>query len=117
MKFDFGKVLLDFDNKPMPHHPPEIVDGKQVIGKPIIITLGYACRSALSGFQDKVSPEEKYKRGNLAYNICNTDDVDLKVEDVTLIKKLIGEFWGPVVVKRVWDLLEKPITEIAECTD
>lgn len=60
-------------------------------------------------FQDEqgLSGEEKARRWALATRIyANPENIDLKVEEIATIKKLIGKAYGPLVVGQAWEMLE-----------
>jgi len=56
----------------------------------------------------EISATDKFKRGALAIKIQNIEGlfVDISIEELALIKQLIGEIGSPVVVARAWQLLE-----------
>lgn len=56
----------------------------------------------------KMLGDEKVKRYDLSLKIHNSNrKLDLKVEDIALIKKLIGEVYPPLVVGQAFKILEK----------
>jgi hypothetical protein len=72
------------------------------------ITLGRVASNALlASFPDEkdVSGETKAKRFKIAMK-AQEGQVDVSVEDVAEIKKLVGKAYGPLVVGRVYDILE-----------
>jgi hypothetical protein len=50
--------------------------------------------------------DEKVRRYRLARKLFNASKVELTPEDVVLLKSLIGQIYGPLVVGQVWDLLD-----------
>jgi len=58
--------------------------------------------------QDKTSGEEKAERYMLAQEIsrANGTPIDVKAEDIVLLKKLIGELYLPLIVGQAYQLLE-----------
>jgi hypothetical protein len=51
--------------------------------------------------------KEKYRRGALASKIYGCKEpIALDLEDVKLVKDLIGKIYGPRIVKEAWDLLD-----------
>lgn len=55
----------------------------------------------------KLEGKEKYRRGALASRIYGAAvPIALELEDVQLVKTLIGKIYGPRVVKEAWDLLD-----------
>lgn len=76
-----------------------------------VMTLRMVCaESLLTYFSDEMNipAEEKHKRFKLAQRITMSQDepVKLTVEELTLVKKLVGRLYGPVVVGPAFDLLE-----------
>ncbi len=54
-----------------------------------------------------LSGEEKVRRAALAQRIYTSKEpLALKVEDVALIKKLVGKAYAPLVVMRAWSILD-----------
>ena len=50
---------------------------------------------------------DKVRKYELAKLIFKGGEVDLTAEDITLIKKQVGENFAPIVVGQVWDILEQ----------
>ena len=54
-----------------------------------------------------LSGEDKFKRWELAMLISQADEsIEIKAEDIVLIKRLIGKLFGMVIVGPVWNMLE-----------
>ncbi len=89
---------------------------KNVMGQDIMIegdvmTLGSVSINALllqyKG-EDNLPGEEKLRRWELAVKIKNgPDPVELTVENVSLIKNLIGKSYGPLICGQAWKLLDQ----------
>ena len=98
MKYDFSVPLKALSGD-------EIKDGKGET-----FTLRDAAVVALDAVSDedrKLDGKEKYRRGALASRIYGTKEpIALDVDDVKLVKDLIGKIYGPRIVKEAWDLLE-----------
>jgi hypothetical protein len=63
----------------------------------------------LTPMQDEqnLSGEEKAKRYVLATRIySNKTDVDLETDEISLIKRLIGKLFGPLIVGQAYPMLE-----------
>jgi hypothetical protein len=79
-------------------------------GKGETFTLRDAAVVALDASFDedkKLEGKEKYRRGHLASRIYGCKEpIALDVDDVKLVKDLIGRAFGPRIVKEAWDLLE-----------
>ena len=50
---------------------------------------------------------DKVRKYELAKMIFKGGEVDLTAEDITLIKKQVGENFAPIVVGQVFEMLEK----------
>jgi hypothetical protein len=95
MNINFNEPILNLNNETM-----EDEGG--------VITLGRVTSNALlATFPDEkeVSGEVKAKRFKIALKAQEADG-DVTVEDVAEIKKLVGKAYGPLVVGRVFDILE-----------
>lgn len=94
----FGKVLLNEDDKEL--------KGKNE--KPF--TLKDACfQSLMATFPDEqaLAGEEKFKRYELYQKIkAAPDPVEISAEEVSLLKKLVGKAYGPLIVGQCWNMLE-----------
>lgn len=109
MKIDVTQQIVRLDGTPM-------ITGKQVCqmcgqvvgeSEPMTVRLA-ATRSLTATFRDEQSllGDQKIARFHLALKITDEDEPDLKAEDIVLIKKLIGKMYGPVIVGRVWAILD-----------
>jgi hypothetical protein len=103
----FGKVLMNERGEEMCDDTCPLCK-RPTKGGPF--TLKAACFGALGAtFQDEqtLPGEEKFKRYELYKKIKDaTDPVELKSEDVVLLKKLVGKAYGPLIMGQCWDLLE-----------
>lgn len=73
------------------------------------LTLRKACCHALfMSFPDEqnLSGQKKFQRASLAMMIHDTPEPKLVVEQIAQIKELVAKMYGPVVVYRVWTLLD-----------
>ena len=99
---DFTKELTTIDGKVIPYS-----------GKPKMTLMDISLDALLASLPDEqnLSGEEKAKRYVLATRIyTNPTSVDLKAEEITLIKKLVGRVFGPLVVGQAFEMLEnKPV--------
>jgi DUF1365 family protein len=96
MKVNFDKVLVN-------------IDGVELLAaddKPATLR-GVVVDALLAVFQDEqhLSGEEKLKRYLLAEKVFKGAS-DVGIEDVTLIKKLIGKAFNPLIVGQTWQILE-----------
>lgn len=98
MKINFGAELktLDGTNLPGPG------------GKDKTTLKDVVCGALLASFDDErnLPGEEKCKRYVLATRIYASDELDLKVEEISDIKKLIGKGFSVIVVGQAFEMLE-----------
>ena len=108
MKIDFAQKIVDLSGKTM-----EKESGKDA-------TLSNICVEALllSREEDKNLPVvDKLKRGKLAEKIYLQDEtpdviinlttvIDITVEEANLLQALVGKTYSPLVVLRVYTMLE-----------
>ena len=60
-----------------------------------------------TGRPKELKGEEKVERYALAMKIYKSDGlVDLKSEEISLLKKLIGRAYGPLTVGQAWEVLD-----------
>jgi len=85
-----GEALMDNDGK----------------GNAIEATLRLAMINALiNPVRDELGPE-KFKKDELARRIYKSDEIELSAEEISLIKKRIGEVFPTIVVGQCWRMLE-----------
>ena len=99
---DFSAPITDLDGT--------VLDDGSPAKKPF--TLGEAAvRALVASFPDEqnVSPNEKFKRAELASRIHNKSDLVLSAEETALVKNLIGKAFAPVVVFRAWPMLDPAV--------
>lgn len=96
MKVDFETRLVDLSGT-------AINDSE---GKPAALR-GVVIDALLAQFKDEpnLSGEEKVKRFILAEKIFR-GETEVSAEDVSLIKKLIGKAYNPLIVGQAWQILE-----------
>ena len=98
MKIDFSMALKSLAGD-------EIKDGKGET-----FTLRDAAVVALDASFDedkRLDGKEKYRRGHLATRIYGTKEpIALDVDELKLVKDLIGKIYGPRIVKETWDILD-----------
>ena len=98
MKIDFSAVIKDLDGD-------AVKDGEKEA------TLGrVACAALLASYADEqnLPAEDKVKRFRLAEIAAKGGEREVKVEDVALIKQLIGKAFAPLVGGRAYDIIEPP---------
>lgn len=88
------------------------LDGTRSVGKDSsgrdlpAFTLGKIATDVLMGNKQNDTGVDKIKKFNLGLRIMNEKRVSLDSEDVTLIKQLIAETHGPLIVGQTSALLE-----------
>jgi hypothetical protein len=98
MKIDFSAVIKDLDGD-------AVKDGEKDA------TLGrVACTALLASYADEQSlvAEDKVKRFRLAEVAARGGEQEMKIDDVALIKTLIGKAFAPLIVGRAYDIIEPP---------
>jgi len=97
MKYDLSVKIVDIKGQP-------IKDSK------IELTVKDICvQSLLANFEsEKIDGVEKYKRFKLSQRLENNKNkvIGLNVEEVSLIKKLLGMAYTTLIVGQVYDILE-----------
>lgn len=98
MKIDFAQQIKTLDGKKMKNQ-----DGTD-------FHLRDAATVALdANFEEdkRLDGKEKYRRGALASRIYGCKEpINLDVDDLKLVKDMVGRAFGPHVVKETWDLLD-----------
>jgi hypothetical protein len=109
MKIKFHEHLMGFNNKPLVDE--QLDEEGKVIRKPL--ELSAACINPLlaSKGEDTLPGEKKLQRFNLACRIHNAasrqEELDVSVEEVALLKELIGKAYPPMITGPAWILLER----------
>lgn len=98
MKVDVTQVFKTMDGQVMIEN-----DGK---GNAVEATLRMAIVNAVLSPVERESGIEKAKKYDLAMRVYKEDEVDLKAEEITLIKERVGEVFPPLIVGQVFNLLE-----------
>ena len=109
MKIDVAQQLTELGGTPM-------VTGRQVcqvcgsvIGESEPMTVRLAAVRALTAqYRDEqdLAGDEKVTRFHLALRLTDESEPDLKAEEIVLIKSVVGKMYGPVVVGRMWSILD-----------
>ena len=116
MKVDFKKKLKALDGRPLVDegvpeidetgNPKKNAEGDILLKHSFVTAKSISINALMSfGPQDKTSGKEKLERYQLGVKINNGDD-EFTVEEIALVKKLVGEFFGPLIVGQVWEMLE-----------
>ena len=97
MKINFSKVLVNHKG----------VNVKNENGEEV--KLYAPCVNALNAlYEDEkgMGGDEKFQRYKLSLKIDEKEEIDVSVEDVSLIKKLVGKAYPPATVGLVYEALE-----------
>lgn len=95
MTIDFSTVLRGLDSSPLMH------DGNE-------FTLAIACVNALLAqyADEQASGDEKMQRWTLARKLWRAAEVSVTSEEIVMLKKLVGRAFSPIVVGRVYEMME-----------
>ena len=95
MRVKVSAPVVDYEGNP-------IADGKSPLTYRKVFTV------ALNAFdeKDKPAPEQMAHIYALSVKLYDSTEVDLSVEDATLIKERVGKTFNPLVYGRTCDLLE-----------
>ena len=95
---DFSQTIRGLDGKPIPTSDTDKTP----------VTLGSIAEVALiqPGGTETLTPEEKSRRFFLALKIHEGKGDRLSVEEIALVKKVIGAVYGPLVYGRAVELLD-----------
>lgn len=96
MKVNVDKVLTDLNGKNIED------DGAHLTLK----TVAVNCLLSQHPDDSRSTGEEKLKRYQLAKEIFKGGEVELTAEDASLVKRLVGRAYGPLVVGQVFPLLD-----------
>lgn len=113
MQVNFEQTINDFDGEPIPYmrpgpQPNTVMPVLDKDGKPQPLTLRLVSINSLMQLERDIDGAEKCKRDQLAGNIYQSKGVvELEVEDVALLKKLIDKnYQHPRVVSAAWQMLD-----------
>lgn len=116
MKIDFNKTINELDGKPIELQAAVVKDG--IVEKPAeLMTLRYVAVNALMAhFPDEgnLPGQKKAERfamallvnGDTAIPASERPEVELKPEQVSEIKTVIGKLYGPLPVGRAYEILD-----------
>jgi hypothetical protein len=103
MRIDFDSQLFNLDGS----HLKDITTGKERDA-----LLKTVCVNALLGEDKEDSGEEKLRRYRLGTRIYKGGVIEVTAEEVSLMKKLIGRFFPPLVAGQSLEMLENPVVEL-----
>lgn len=100
MKIDFEQKILQLNGEGIKTETGES------------FTLRNACVVSLDAMTEdikRLSADDKYLRGNLAARIYRTKEpINLKAEEISVLKDVVGKIYGPHIVHEAWNLLDPP---------
>lgn len=103
-EIDFSIVLKDLDGVPIRKCEADTLACKEPV------TLGFVASSALLApdepRQQSQGGEDKAARFALALKVHGASKVDLKAEDIALLKARIGAVFPPIFVGRAYEILD-----------
>lgn len=98
MKIDFSIPLKSLGGE-------DLKDGKGEIF--MLRDAAVVALDAVSDEDRKIEGKEKYRRGALATRIYGAKEpISLALDELQLVKALIGKIYGPRIVCETWDLLD-----------
>lgn len=105
MQLDVTQPLRSFDGRPITEPVDDTPDAAQ---RPVVLRslMCNALVATLPG--ETVIGDEKFRRFLLAQRIATQDVVPFKVEELALVKRLIGIAYGTLLVGAAWLLLDPP---------
>ena len=107
MKIDVTQNLKQLDGTPLAQASARCPEcGQATEARTFTLRLVAVDALMMQRRGEELGGDEKVRRYALAMQIHSEDEPDLKVEDVALIKKLVGELYGPLVVGQVWAMLD-----------
>ena len=117
MKIDFNYKFTELDGTIIPEQPPEMVkndNGEMEEKKYPPFTLRKACTNVLvmrevdeKGRPKQLTGKEKVERYELAKKIHHSKGlVDLTVEEIALLKELVGRIYPPITVGQAFEILD-----------
>lgn len=109
MKISVTQQLTELDGTPMTTGKQVCQMCGQVVSEEEPMTVRLAATRALTAVyrdEQNLKGDEKVARFHLALKVTDEDEPDLKAEDIVLIKMVVGKMYGPVVVGRVWSILD-----------
>jgi len=93
---DLDAPLIDTDDKPLMDKTPEGVDRPATVRSFAVNALALLNKEQITG-------EEKMNRYKLAMKLKKGGKKDMKPEELSLIKKTVGDMYPPLVVGQIWE--------------
>ena len=106
MMIDFKQKILGLKGEEI----DDIIEMQTNGGTKIVLTLAAAVSQSLCysyPSEQNISGKEKFRRAKLALEILESSGpLELKSEDVTLVKELLAKLYSPTVVYRAWQMID-----------
>ncbi len=102
MKIDMTKTIKNLIGVDL-ENPESKLPKKEPLTMKIVCT-----NSLLTQTQDdqNINGNEKAKRFELAMRVYTEKEIDLDIDELKMIKDLIGKIYGPLVVGRAYQILD-----------
>ncbi len=97
MQLDLDEKILDLEGKPLKDADKDMT----------LCSVVCAAMLATVPEDQNLPADKKVKMFRLAQIAIKRGKQDLPIEDVAFLKERIGKLYGPLVVGRVYDILEK----------
>lgn len=115
MKINFSETIKNLKDETI-RRQTENADGTRGVDEDM--TLAWVCiQGLLAPRRDLTDEKEKLVRGHLAMKIFPEGEIDLTIDEIVKIKRLVGETQPVWWVTRVAELLEKSVESLEEETN
>lgn len=94
MKINFNTIITGLDGEPLENPEGDM------------LRLSHFVTTALVQDEKDMSAENKFKRGMLAQELYEADEVNVSTSDIEMIKKAIVPIYGPMIVAKTYSLLD-----------
>jgi len=117
MELDLNYVFKDLNGSKIvePNRTEPDENGKEKVVKGKELTLKIVCGNALTvptANEKDLAVEKKLMRGDLAMTIYKEKGkVNLSAEEIVELKKVIGNFYGPLIIAQAFKVLDPPKKE------
>lgn len=101
MRYNFKQEVLDYEGNPIP-----VRDGENLTWRKVAVDALNTPGMRPDGQQEVMTPEDKSKAFEISTKIFKTKEVKLTSDQVSMLKKRIGETWGSLVFGRACEFLE-----------
>jgi hypothetical protein len=112
MKIDFMQTFKTLEGKEMLRYNRRLSSEGEIppVDSDDTLTLKHVCCNALLAEDDKADGKEKARRYKLAIQIYDAKEaLGLPIDDIAIIKKLIGKIYPPIIVGQAFDIFDRDI--------